>query len=49
MSETKPATIAEYINSAPREAQKNLREIYAILKEAAAAGQGMHQLGITGA
>jgi uncharacterized protein YdhG (YjbR/CyaY superfamily) len=35
MPETKPATIAEYINSAPKEAQKNLREIYSILKEVA--------------
>lgn len=35
MSKAKPATIAEYINSAPEEAQKNLREIYAILKEVA--------------
>jgi uncharacterized protein YdhG (YjbR/CyaY superfamily) len=35
MSKSKPATIAEYINSAPKEAQKNLREIYAILKTVA--------------
>lgn len=33
MPETKPTTIAEYIDSAPKEAQKNLREIYAILKK----------------
>ena len=31
MSKTKPTTIAEYIDSAPKEAQKNLRELYAIL------------------
>lgn len=35
MSKTKPTTIAEYIDSAPEEAQKNLRELYAILKETA--------------
>jgi uncharacterized protein YdhG (YjbR/CyaY superfamily) len=35
MSKTKPTTITEYINSAPKEAQKNLRELYAILKEVA--------------
>ena len=35
MSKTRPTTIAEYINSAPKEAQKNLREMYAILKKAA--------------
>ncbi len=35
MSKTKPATIAEYINSAPKEAQKNLREMYVILKNVA--------------
>jgi uncharacterized protein YdhG (YjbR/CyaY superfamily) len=36
------ASIAEYIRSAPREAQKNLREIYAILKRAApGAKEGM--------
>jgi uncharacterized protein YdhG (YjbR/CyaY superfamily) len=35
MSKTKPTTITEYINSAPKEAQKNLRELYAILKKAA--------------
>jgi uncharacterized protein YdhG (YjbR/CyaY superfamily) len=29
----KPATIAEYISAAPREGQKNLRELYAILKK----------------
>lgn len=37
MSKTKPATIAEYIRSAPREAQGNLREMYAILRKAAPA------------
>lgn len=31
----KPATIAEYIRSAPREAQENLRELYAILRKTA--------------
>jgi uncharacterized protein YdhG (YjbR/CyaY superfamily) len=42
MSKTKPTTIAEYINSAPNEAQKNLRELYAILKKAApGAREGM--------
>jgi uncharacterized protein YdhG (YjbR/CyaY superfamily) len=35
MSKTKPTTIAEYIDSAPKEAQKNLRELYSILKEVA--------------
>lgn len=35
MSKTKPTTIAEYINSAPKEAQKNLRDLYAILKKVA--------------
>jgi uncharacterized protein YdhG (YjbR/CyaY superfamily) len=35
MSKTKPTTIAEYMNSAPNAAQKKLREMYAILKEAA--------------
>lgn len=34
MSGTRPQTISEYINSAPAEARKNLREIYAILKKA---------------
>ncbi len=32
---SKPATIAEYISAAPEEAQKNLRELYAILKKVA--------------
>jgi uncharacterized protein YdhG (YjbR/CyaY superfamily) len=42
MSRTKPTTIAEYISSAPKEAQKNLRELYAILKKAApGAREGM--------
>jgi uncharacterized protein YdhG (YjbR/CyaY superfamily) len=42
MSKTKPTTIAEYINSAPKEAQKNLREMYAILKKVApGATEGM--------
>jgi uncharacterized protein YdhG (YjbR/CyaY superfamily) len=35
MSKTKATTIAEYMNSAPKEAQKNLRELRAILKKAA--------------
>jgi uncharacterized protein YdhG (YjbR/CyaY superfamily) len=35
MSKTKPTTIAEYINSAPKEAQKSLREMHAILKDVA--------------
>lgn len=35
MSKTKATTIAEYINAAPKEAQKSLRELRAILKKAA--------------
>lgn len=35
MTKKRPATIAEYIRSAPKEAQKNLRELYAILKQVA--------------
>jgi len=35
MSNTKPTTITEYINIAPTQAQKKLREIYSILKKAA--------------
>lgn len=35
MSKAKPATIAEYVSSAPKEAQKNLRELYSILRKAA--------------
>ncbi len=35
MPKTKATTIAEYINAAPKEAQKNLRELRAILKKAA--------------
>jgi Domain of unknown function (DU1801) len=35
MVKTKPTTITEYINSAPKEGQKNLLELYAILKKAA--------------
>ena len=35
MSNSKPRTIAEYINSAPKETQKNLRERHAILKKVA--------------
>lgn len=31
----KPTTIVEYIRSAPKEAQKNLRELRAVLKKAA--------------
>lgn len=35
MPKTKPTTITEYINAAPREAQKKLRELRAILKKVA--------------
>jgi uncharacterized protein YdhG (YjbR/CyaY superfamily) len=35
VAKSRPVTIAGYIRSAPREAQKHLREIYALLKEAA--------------
>jgi len=35
MPKAKPTTVAEYINAAPREAQKKLREIRAVLKRAA--------------
>src|SRR6185369_1176544 len=35
MTKTKPTTIAEYIDSAPEEAQMKLREMYEILKEVA--------------
>ncbi len=35
MAKTKPTTIADYINSAPKGAQTKLRELYAILKKAA--------------
>jgi uncharacterized protein YdhG (YjbR/CyaY superfamily) len=35
MAKTKPTTIADYIDSAPKEAQKRLRELHAILKKAA--------------
>jgi uncharacterized protein YdhG (YjbR/CyaY superfamily) len=35
MSKTKPTTIAEYIDTAPKEAQKKLREMRAILKKVA--------------
>jgi uncharacterized protein YdhG (YjbR/CyaY superfamily) len=35
MPKTKATTIAEYIDAAPKEAQKNLRELRAILKKAA--------------
>lgn len=35
MSSTKPETIDEYINAAPKEAQSKLREIRALLKEIA--------------
>lgn len=35
MSNTKPTTVTEYINAAPKEAQKKLREIRAILKKVA--------------
>ena len=35
MPSTKPTTVTEYIEAAPREAQKKLREIRAILKQVA--------------
>jgi len=35
MPKVKAATIADYIAAAPKPAQKNLRELYAILKKAA--------------
>jgi uncharacterized protein YdhG (YjbR/CyaY superfamily) len=35
MPKTKPTTVTEYISSAPKEAQKKLREIRAILKKVA--------------
>lgn len=35
MPKTKPTTVTEYINAAPKEAQKKLREIRAILKKVA--------------
>jgi uncharacterized protein YdhG (YjbR/CyaY superfamily) len=35
MAKTKPATVNEYIKAAPREAQKHLREIRALLKSVA--------------
>ena len=35
MPKTTPTTIAEYIDAAPKEGQRNLREIYAILRKAA--------------
>jgi uncharacterized protein YdhG (YjbR/CyaY superfamily) len=35
MPKTKPTTVAEYIKAAPKEAQKTLREIRAILKKVA--------------
>ena len=35
MSSAAPSTIAEYITASPKEAQKNLRELYAILKKVA--------------
>lgn len=35
MAKTKPTTIDEYINTASKEAHKNLREIYAILRKVA--------------
>lgn len=39
---TTPKTIADYIRAAPREAQRNLREIRALLKKAApGAKEGM--------
>jgi uncharacterized protein YdhG (YjbR/CyaY superfamily) len=39
---TRPTTIAEYINSAPKEARRHLRELYALLRKVApAATQGL--------
>jgi hypothetical protein len=35
MPEKKPATVAEYINAAPRIAQEKLGELHAILKKIA--------------
>lgn len=35
MSKAKPTTIAEYIGAAPKEAQRNLRELHAVLRKAA--------------
>src|SRR5688572_29396853 len=35
MPKTKPATIAAYINAAPKAGQKTLRELYAVLRKAA--------------
>jgi len=35
MPKTKPRTVTEYINTAPKEARKKLREIRAILKKVA--------------
>jgi len=35
MAKTKPTTIAEYIASKPKEAQKHLRELHSILKAVA--------------
>lgn len=35
MPKTRPTTIAQYIDAAPKEGQRNLRELYAILKKAA--------------
>lgn len=35
MAKTKPLTVAQYISAAPKEAQKKLREIRAVLKKAA--------------
>ena len=35
MSKTRPTTVSEYINAAPKEAQTKLREIRAILKKVA--------------
>lgn len=35
MPKTRPTTIAQYIDAAPKKGQRNLRELYAILKKAA--------------
>jgi uncharacterized protein YdhG (YjbR/CyaY superfamily) len=40
MAKARPTTIAEYIRAAPKEAQKALREMHAILKGAAPGATG---------
>ena len=48
MAKARPTTIAEYIRAAPKEAQKALREMRAILKEAAPQSDGGSEVGIAG-